>query len=52
MSGTTADTYTETKTASQLFTMPLSTCDFSSCSIVQSDGTTACPQATLSKPST
>ena len=51
MSGTTVDTYTETKTASQLFTMPLETCDFSSCSIVQSDGT-ACPQAALSKAST
>ena len=51
MSGTTVDTYTETKIASQLFTMPLSTCDYSSCSIEKSDGT-ACPQAALSKPST
>ena len=30
--------------------MPLSTCDYSTCSIVKSDGT-ACPQAALSKAS-
>ena len=52
MSGTTIDTYTETKTAGLLFTMPLSTCDYSSCSIVKSDGTTLCPQAAISKSST
>ncbi len=51
MSGTTLDTYIETKTADLFFTMPLDTCDYSSCSIVKSDGTSVCPQAGISKSS-
>ena len=45
------DTYTETKTASDFFTLPLTTCDFDSCSIVDSSDN-ACPQASITKAST
>ena len=50
MSDSTTDIYTETKSASGLFNLPLDTCDFSNCSIVTSSGD-PCPQASISKAS-
>ena len=52
MSGLVTDNYEETITASDLFTMPQSTFDFITCSMVDSSDNRPCPQGSISKKST
>ena len=47
----TSGSVTVTKTPSQLFILPLTTCDLNSCSMVDQSGA-ACPQASITKTST